>query len=82
MVALAHAKSLMTSFVTDRTASHQTHAPLDELEDSFLCTRASTSSSDPDSCTERCGNQALDPNGAHTESCDDGNVASGDGCDS
>ena len=34
----------------------------------------------PDSCSHRCGNGALDPSGTHTEQCDDANTASGDGC--
>ena len=36
----------------------------------------------PDLCTARCGNGALDPTGTHTETCDDGNTDSGDGCSS
>ena len=49
-------------------------------EDAFTCTRNGPTSADPDLCTHRCGNGALDSQGSYAEQCDDSNTASGDGC--
>ena len=51
------------------------------VEDSFTCSRVDNLAANPDVCVHRCGNSALDPQGSHTEACDDGNRNSGDGCD-
>ena len=51
------------------------------VEDAFTCSRVDNLAANPDVCVHRCGNAALDPQGSHTEACDDGNRNSGDGCD-
>ena len=53
-----------------------------QIEDPYTCSRAGNSASSPDNCLARCGNSALDPIGTHIETCDDGNLAAGDGCSS
>ena len=51
-------------------------------EDAFTCSRSDNTAANPDVCTPRCGNSALDPFNSHTEQCDDGNIANSDGCSS
>ena len=50
------------------------------IEDAFTCTRIDNTAANPDICTLRCGNGALDSTGSHIENCDDGNVIANDGC--
>ena len=50
------------------------------IDETHTCSRVDNTASNPDTCTHKCGNAALDPLGAYTETCDDGNVNSNDGC--
>ena len=52
------------------------------VEDAYTCSRIDNTASNPDTCTHRCGNAALDIFGSYTEACDDGGIIDGDGCTS